>query len=324
MKYGAVIVIFLLSGAGLKTAVLLQSLRQWRLHLATQTLSLVAIPAIGYGLAQALGRTPLNKDLVAGVAVCLATSTTASTNVVFTKAAGGAEGLALVNAVLGSLVGIFLTPAWLTTYLAATGHVPYAAVIQQLVITVVAPLLVGNLLQYTQPRRVAWLAARVNFNKAGSFCILLLVWATFSNTFAKQLDVTAGSVLAVAALMGGCYVAFTAGALLLPLWPPLGRLLRASDADAIALSMCVGTKSVALGIPIITAVYAHNPAVGLLSLPLIIYHALQILMGSLITAPLKRWVGRRTGEAAARVELAALDERKADEEAAGEGKRDEA
>ena len=58
--------------------------------------------------------------------------------------------------------------------------------------------------------------------------------------------------------------------------------------------MCVGTKTVALGIPIIQAVYEHNPAAGLLSLPLIIYHAEQILLGSLLTAPLKRWVARRT------------------------------
>ena len=90
-----------------------------------------------------------------------------------------------------------------------------------------------------------------------------------------------------------------AGALLLAAWPPAARLLHASDADAIAVSMCAGTKTVALGIPIIQAVYEHNPAAGLLSLPLIIYHAEQILLGSLITAPLKRWVTRRAKQAEA-------------------------
>jgi predicted Na+-dependent transporter len=77
-------------------------------------------------------------------------------------------------------------------------------------------------------------------------------------------------------------------------WRPAQRVLRASDADAVAVAMCVGTKTVALGIPIIQAVYELNPAAGLLSLPLIIYHAEQILLGSLLTAPLKRWVARRT------------------------------
>ena len=90
------------------------------------------------------------------------------------------------------------------------------------------------------------------------------------------------------------YLIFTLGPLLLLAWGPTQRFLRASDEDAVAVAMCVGTKTVALGIPIIQAVYEHNPAAGLLSLPLIIYHAEQILLGSLLTAPLKRWVARRT------------------------------
>jgi sodium/bile acid cotransporter 7 len=152
-------------------------------------LSLVVTPAIGYGVATALRRTALNDDLVSGLVVCLATSTTASTNVVFTKAAGGNEALALVNAVLGNLIGIFLTPAWLTTYLKTTGHVPYGRVIQQLVVTIVVPLVVGNAVQYKWPGMVAAAQKRVNFNKAGSAMILLLVWSTFSNTFASNVKV---------------------------------------------------------------------------------------------------------------------------------------
>lgn len=97
-------------------------------------------------------------------------------------------------------------------------------------------------------------------------------------------------------------------------WRPAQRVLRASDADAVAVAMCVGTKTVALGIPIIQAVYEHNPAAGLLSLPLIIYHAEQILLGSLLTAPLKRWVARRTKAAQ---ELQAVQEEAAKAGAGG-------
>ena len=101
-------------------------------------------------------------------------------------------------------------------------------------------------------------------------------------------------MIAIVFIMLFLYVVFTLGPLLLVAWGPAQRVLRASDADAVAVAMCVGTKTVALGIPIIQAVYEHNPAAGLLSLPLIIYHAEQILLGSLLTAPLKRWVARRT------------------------------
>ncbi len=170
----------------------------------TQVLSLVVIPAVGYGIAVGLWRTRLNHTLVSGLVVCLATSTTASTNVVFTKAAGGNEALALVNAVLGNLVGIFLTPAWLESYLSAAGSVPYGAVIRQLVITVVAPLVVGNAAQYAAPNVVARLQKRVNFGKVGSCMILLLVWSTFSNTFARNVKARAYRVVCLRSCLAVC------------------------------------------------------------------------------------------------------------------------
>jgi solute carrier family 10 (sodium/bile acid cotransporter), member 7 len=263
----------------------------------TQTLSLVVYPAIGYAVAKGLWQTKLNEVLVSGLVVCLSTSTTASTNVVFTKQAGGNEALSLVNAILGNVIGIFLTPAWIKTYLAGhaggTASVPYSAVIQQLVITVVAPLIVGNAAQHYLPSAVAAINKRINLSKLSSVMILLLVWSTFSNTFAKHVTADGGSVVALVALTLGFYCVNTAFALWLPIsCPPVRRFLRASEADAVAMAMVAGTKTVALGIPIITAIFAHAPQQGLLSLPLIMYHAEQILLGNLLTEPLKRWVKR--------------------------------
>ena len=257
----------------------------------------MAYPAIAYGVALGLWRTSLNASLVSGLVVCLSTSTTASTNVVFTKQAGGNEALALVNAVVGNVIGIFLTPAWIKAFVSdhtgGTAPVPYATVIKQLVITVVAPLIAGNCLQHYCPRAVAAMSKRVNLGKLSSLMILFLVWATFSNTFAKHVTADGGSVVAIVALTLGFYCTFTALALWLPISCPFARRhLRASEADAVAMAMCAGTKTVALGIPIITAVFAHNPQQGIISLPLIIYHAEQILLGNLLTKPLKRWVRR--------------------------------
>ena len=263
----------------------------------TQVLSLVAYPSIAYGVALCLWRTKLNASLVSGLVVCLSTSTTASTHVVFTNPAGGNEALALVNAVIGNVIGIFLTPAWIKAFVSdhtgGTASVPYATVIKQLVITVVAPLIAGNCLQHYCPTAVAAVSKRVNLSKLSSLMILLLVWATFSNTFAKHVTADGGSVVAIVALTLGFYCLFTAFALWLPISCAFARRhLQASEADAIAMAMCAGTKTVALGIPIITAVFAHNPQQGIISLPLIIYHAEQILLGNLLTKPLKRWVRR--------------------------------
>lgn len=49
--------------------------------------------------------------------------TTISTNVVFTKQAGGNEAVSLINSVVGNVAGIFVTPALLQGYLGSSGQV---------------------------------------------------------------------------------------------------------------------------------------------------------------------------------------------------------
>jgi len=57
--------------------------------------------------------------------------------------------------------------------------------------TVIGPLAAGQLVQYVRPGFVPWLQARLNFQKTGSAMILLLVWHTFCNTFAKRVQADA-------------------------------------------------------------------------------------------------------------------------------------
>ncbi len=45
-----------------------------------------------------------------------------------TLQAGGNEAVALVNAVLGNIIGIFITSAWLTVFLSVQGAAPYSKV----------------------------------------------------------------------------------------------------------------------------------------------------------------------------------------------------
>ena len=49
-----------------------------------------------------------------------------------------------------------------------------------------------------------------------------------------------------------------------------------------ALVFCGSTKTLALGMPLITVLYGKSGNAGVLSLPLIIYHASQCLLGSMM------------------------------------------
>lgn len=104
--------------------------------------------------------------------------TTISSNVVFTRLAGGNEAVAVVNAVIGNLIGIFLSPAWLYLYLGQGGKAPYGTVIRGMALTVMAPLAVGQGIQILVPRSaewIAWIQTRVNFGVISNIMILLLV-----------------------------------------------------------------------------------------------------------------------------------------------------
>jgi hypothetical protein len=78
-------------------------------------------------------------------------------------------------------------------------------------------------------------------------------------------------------------------------WPPLGRrgraALRCTKPDAVAIMVCGSTKTVALGVPLINVMYGSTDFAGLLATPLIVYHALQILLGGLMLAPMVRRAG---------------------------------
>ncbi len=88
IKIPATVVIFILSGIGLKTKVLVTASSQLHVHALIQGVSLALLPLIGYGIARGLWTTGLLRPLVDGVVVLAAMPTTVSTNVVYTKQVG--------------------------------------------------------------------------------------------------------------------------------------------------------------------------------------------------------------------------------------------
>ena len=53
---------------------------------------------------------------------------------------------------------------------------------------------------------------------------------------------------------------------------------------------CAATKTLALGIPLINIIFASSPNIGLLSTPLIIYHAEQLIVGAFYIQWFCRWI----------------------------------
>ena len=60
--------------------------------------------------------------------------------------------------------------------------------------------------------------------------------------------------------------------------------------DRIAGLFCSSHKTLAMGIPLITAIYSNSDNLGPYTIPLLIYHPLQIVFGSFMTPRLSRMV----------------------------------
>lgn len=134
VKWGAVIVIFLLSGLGLEVKVMLRTIVRWRLHLTVQLINFAFLPLTMWGVAHFLIAVGARIDTTVyqGWMIAVSTSTTVSSNAVMTRNANGNDSggeralikrkkkdnfdslpsrAALVNAALGNVLGIFISPA---------------------------------------------------------------------------------------------------------------------------------------------------------------------------------------------------------------------
>lgn len=91
IKWGAVIVIFLLSGLGLEIRQMVHTVLRWRLHLVVQSINFILLPFVMYGIVRfyiAVG-ADLTSVVYQGLVIALSTNTTVSSNAVMTRNANG-------------------------------------------------------------------------------------------------------------------------------------------------------------------------------------------------------------------------------------------
>lgn len=119
-----------------------------------------------------------------------AMSTTVSSNVVMTANSNGTESLALFNAAMGNLLGVFLSPLIVLVLLHSTAQSPsgkhgldYATIVQELGSTILVPIVVGQICLHFFPRSIAWAKRMVHFQTLNSTCLLILVWNVFCDAF---------------------------------------------------------------------------------------------------------------------------------------------
>ncbi len=272
--------LFFLYGARLSTRQVKRGAASWRAHLTIVSLTFLAFPLLGLALS-AFSPWLISNQLMAALLFLCAVPSTVQSSVALTGIAGGDGAVAVVAASLSSLLGVFLTPLLVAALIGSHVEVTTTAILR-IVSLLLVPFALGQLsrrwLRGPVKRHAVALA---RFDRS---TVLLVVYAGFSQGTNSgvwlQLRWIDAAIVAVTVPL-----LLTASSLLCVL---VGR--KFDRATAIAIYFCGTNKSLAAGLPIASVLFSAS-VFPVMILPLMLYHQLQLIVGSLVST---RWARPRT------------------------------
>lgn len=288
-----VALVFFFYGLKLSFEKLRAGMRNWKLHLLVQMATFVLFPALALVVRPFLG-SEAGELLWQSIFFLCALPSTVSTSVVMVSIAGGNLPAAIFNASISSLLGILITPLLASLFLNTSAESSQLwGLATQLLWQVVLPVGAGVMLN----SRFNAFAER---HKSGlrifdQITILLIVFTAFCDSFAEGIfsRYLPADVFKLGAGMVGLYLVVFA-----LIWG-LSRLLNFSRADQVVAVFCGSKKSLVHGSVMASLLFPASAATGLILLPLMLYHALQIVLAS----SMAQYLGRQAAvePAAARV-----------------------
>lgn len=271
-----VFLVFFLHGVNLSSEQIKHGLKNWKLHIMVQLFTFLVFPLLWLISDKLLG-SHVPALLMLGFLYLCALPSTISSSVALTGSAGGNVPAAILNASMSSVFGIFMTP-WLVSLVVGTGSggIDLGSTLIDLCIMLLLPLVLGQLLR---PLLGKFFARHKKYtNVIDKVVILLLVYAAFCNSMVSGMWQTQGDTVILTAFIGSAVLL----AVILFLTTSTAKLLKFNHADKVAAVFCASKKSLAAGAPMAALIFGNNPGLGLILLPIMIYHPLQLIVCSVM------------------------------------------
>ena len=272
----AIALLFFLYGARLSTQEALNGLKHWRLHLTILAFTFVVYPLIGIALRPLTA--VISHDMYLGILFLTLVPSTVQSSVAFTSIAKGNVAGAIVSASASNLVGVIITPLLVMLLMGTGGEVHIdTSVFGEIALLLLAPFVLGQLTR----RWVGKVAQSKATKVVDRGSIAMVVYSAFSK---GVVDGIWSSIslwdLAFLVVFAAIFVAF-----MLWLTRKASQKMGFNRADTIAIEFCGSKKSLATGLPMASVIFASGGAsLGLLILPLMIYHQVQLMMCSWLAA----------------------------------------
>lgn len=277
----AVSLIFFFYGLRLSPEKLKAGLANWKLHALVHLSTFVLFPLL------ALACRPFfhgEEHQLMWLAIFFLTTlpSTVSSSVVMVSIAGGNIPAAIFNASISSLMGVFITPLWMGVVLdTSSGSYDIMSVVGKLSLQVLLPVTLGILLN---SKWGAWAEKNKTYIRYfDQSSILLIVYTSFCESFGEHLF-SEFEMKDIAFLGAGMLAMFFAVYFLLSFFC---RMLGFSKQDEVTAVFCGSKKSLIQG-AVMSKVLFSGAQAGIMLLPIMLYHALQLISASIIAQRIAR------------------------------------
>ena len=270
--------IFFLYGLKLSPQKLKAGLGNYKLHLLVQACTFLVFPLVVL-LFRPLIQNAEHELLWLSFFFLAALPSTVSSSVVMVSIAKGNIPAAIFNASISGIIGIVITPLWMGLFIDdMQTDFDFTEIYMNLVLQILAPVILGLLLQRFWGAFIQKHTKKLTlFDKS---IILLIIYKSFATSFTDGVF-SGVSLFDLAILVVGVLFLFV---LVYMLTGRIAIALGFSIEDRITAQFCGTKKSLVHGTVFSKIIFGGMPGLGLVLLPLMLFHASQIMIISAIAS----------------------------------------
>lgn len=263
-------IVFFLHGLGLSPQAIKAGLTNWRLHVYIQMATFVVYPILWVIFGEAfLAYMP--SALAFGFCYLLVLPSTISSSVAMTSVGKGNVPGAIFNASLSSILGVFITPLLIQLFMGFEGvQLDLLDSVISISKLLLLPMIAGQIMR---PYLVAWVDRhKAVVNKVDKYVILLIVYNAFCDSVVNGI----WSEFSVGLLATSIIICTVILLVMVHLIQWGAHRTKFTLPDEVAAVFCGTKKTLAAGIPMAKVIFGADPSLGMILLPIMLYHPIQI------------------------------------------------
>ena len=281
IRYG-IAFLFFFYGLRLNPEKIRKDISNWKIHVVIQSVTYIIFPLVVLLFYPFFAGTE-NEILWISVFFLSVLPSTVSSSVVMVSIAEGNVTSAIFNASISGIIGIFITPLWMSLFWNKSNEaLDFGSVLINLILQIMVPLCAGLLLNHFWGKWANRNKKRLSlFDKS---VILIIVYNSFSTAFIKGIfsDIQTHKLLFLfAGVIALFFIIFEGTKRII-------HLLKFNREDGITVLFCGSKKSLVHGSVMISVMFPGNSIGSLLLVSVMIYHAFQLFYISIVAHKYER------------------------------------